>query len=105
VVAPHGGEEAFTSTSIILTIVSLVVTALIGAVGFAYQSSANALIYFDLRMRRDGLDVELLRLLESGADPDGIPGRPTSPSGPGTSWPAGNGSWPGTPPAPGRPTA
>ncbi|MBO1266825.1 glycerophosphoryl diester phosphodiesterase membrane domain-containing protein [Arthrobacter sp. PO-11] len=105
VVSPHGGEEAFTSTSIILTIVSLVVTALIGAVGFAYQSSANALIYFDLRMRRDGLDVELLRLLESGAEADGIPGRRPSTSSRGASWPNGNGSWPGTPPGQGHPTA
>lgn len=105
VVAPHGGVEAFTSTSMVLTIVSLAVTALIGAVGFAYQSSANALIYFDLRMRRDGLDVELLRLLESGGDADGIPGRPVSTSGRGASWPAGNVTWPGTPPGPGQPRA
>jgi hypothetical protein len=34
-----------------------------------------ALIYMDLRMRKDGLDIVLLRQMESGADPDGVPGR------------------------------
>ncbi len=75
VFAPHAGGSQVTTTAIVLAVVSLVVGVLVSAVGFAFQTSVAALIYMDLRMRRDGLDVELLRLLETGEDPDGVPGR------------------------------
>ncbi|MEW1820507.1 hypothetical protein AB0323_06890 [Arthrobacter sp. NPDC080031] len=75
VFAPHAGASQVTTTAIVLAVVSLVVGILVSAVGFAFQTSVAALIYMDLRMRRDGLDVELLRLLETGEDPDGVPGR------------------------------
>ncbi|MGW9414337.1 glycerophosphoryl diester phosphodiesterase membrane domain-containing protein [Arthrobacter cupressi] len=75
VVSPHGGLEQATGTAILLTVISMVVSALVGALGFAFQSAVSALVYLDLRMRRDGLDVELLRMMESGSDPDGVPGR------------------------------
>lgn len=75
VFSPHPSAAQMTTTSTVLLVVSLVVAALVGAVGFAFQTSVAALIYMDLRMRRDGLDVELLRLLETGEDPDGVPGR------------------------------
>ncbi|WP_426003337.1 hypothetical protein ACPFL9_13785 [Paenarthrobacter sp. NyZ202] len=78
VVSPHPDMETLTSAMIITTLISTVVGALVGSVTFAFQTSVSALIYMDLRMRRDGLDVELLRLMETGADPDGIPGSPTS---------------------------
>jgi hypothetical protein len=75
VFAPHAGAAQVTTTAIVLAVASLVVGVLVSAVGFAFQTSVAALIYMDLRMRRDGLDVELLRLLETGEDPDGVPGR------------------------------
>lgn len=75
VFAPHAGASQVTTTAIVLAVVSLVVGVLVSAVGFAFQTSVASLIYMDLRMRRDGLDVELLRLLETGEDPDGVPGR------------------------------
>ncbi|MGM7777871.1 glycerophosphoryl diester phosphodiesterase membrane domain-containing protein [Arthrobacter sp. KNU-44] len=75
VFAPHAGASQVTTTAIVLAVVSLVVGVLVSAVGFAFQTSVASLIYLDLRMRRDGLDVELLRLLETGEDPDGVPGR------------------------------
>jgi hypothetical protein len=75
VFAPHAGASQVTTTAIVLSVVSLVVGVLVNAVGFAFQTSVASLIYMDLRMRRDGLDVELLRLLETGEDPDGVPGR------------------------------
>jgi hypothetical protein len=52
-----------------------VVSAAVGAVAFAFQTSVMALLYMDLRMRNDGLDIALLRLLETGNDDGGIPGR------------------------------
>ncbi|UKA61614.1 hypothetical protein [Arthrobacter sp. FW306-04-A] len=75
VFSPHPGVGQVTTTTVVLLVVSSVVGALTGAVGFAFETSVSALIYMDLRMRRDGLDVELLRLLETGEDPDGVPGR------------------------------
>ncbi|WP_258802676.1 hypothetical protein [Pseudarthrobacter sp. NS4] len=71
-------------------------SALIGALGYAFQTSVMALIYMDLRMRKDGLDITLLRLLESGADPHGVPGRGATvgvPGPDGYGWPT-SGAWP-----------
>lgn len=73
--APHGGIDEAMAGFGAATVAALVVGALVGALGFAFQTSVNALLYMDLRMRHEGLDVELLRLLETGADADGIPGR------------------------------
>ncbi|MGO4384552.1 hypothetical protein [Specibacter sp. RAF43] len=63
-------------TQLILTqVTSAVVASLVGAVTLAFQAGVMALIYVDLRMRRDGFDVTLLKESESGADDGGIPGR------------------------------
>lgn len=75
VVAPHGGPDQAITVTIVAGVATAVISALVAAVGFAFQTSVMALLYLDLRMRRDGLDIALLRLLESGADPDGVPGR------------------------------
>lgn len=95
VVSPHAGVEQVTTASIVLLAISLVIAALVGAVGFAFQTSVAALIYMDLRMRRDGLDLELLRLLETGEEPDGVPGRHGARQAGAQSWPPMTG--PGSP--------
>ncbi|MFE4542170.1 hypothetical protein [Arthrobacter sp. NPDC056727] len=59
----------------VVVVVTAVVSAAVGAVAFAFQTSVMALLYMDLRMRNDGLDIALLRLLEAGNDDGGIPGR------------------------------
>jgi hypothetical protein len=56
--------------------ISSVVGALVGAVTLAFQTGVMALIYVDLRMRRDGFDIVLLKESESGKDDGGIPGAP-----------------------------
>lgn len=85
VVSPHGGAEQAITAAVVAGVATAVIGAVVGAVGFAFQTSVMALLYLDLRMRRDGLDIALLRLLESGADPDGVPGRgvPVYRAGPG----------------------
>lgn len=55
--------------------------ALVGAVTLAFQTGVMALIYVDLRMRRDGFDIELLKETENGQDDGGIPGSPLKASG------------------------
>ncbi|MHC6592500.1 DUF7847 domain-containing protein [Arthrobacter sp. C152] len=74
VVSPHGGSGQQAATAVAAGIATAVLGALAGAVGYAFQTSVMALLYLDLRMRKDGLDVTLLRQHESGADP-GVPGR------------------------------
>ncbi|WP_251046327.1 hypothetical protein [Arthrobacter sp. ISL-85] len=75
VISPHGGSGQDATLSVAVGILTAVVGALVGAVGYAFQTSVMALLYMDLRMRKDGLDIALLRDMETGADPDGIPGR------------------------------
>ena len=53
----------------ILLIVSLVISALTTVV----QSAAVALIYIDLRMRREGLDLQLLRFVEARGTGEDVP--------------------------------
>jgi hypothetical protein len=62
-------------TSAIASVISALIGALVGAVTVAFQTGVMALIYVDLRMRRDGFDVTLLKESESGTDDGGIPGR------------------------------
>ncbi|HJV97809.1 MAG TPA: hypothetical protein VJ617_01745 [Arthrobacter sp.] len=75
VVSPHGGTDQAIAAAVAIAVITAIVTALVGGVGYAFQTAVMALLYLDLRMRKDGLDISLLRLLESGADPDGVPGR------------------------------
>ncbi|MFP5313581.1 MAG: glycerophosphoryl diester phosphodiesterase membrane domain-containing protein, partial [Actinomycetes bacterium] len=104
VVSPHGGSGQDAGLAVAMGIITAVLGAVVGAVGYAFQTSVMALLYMDLRMRKDGLDIMLLRQLESGADPDGIPGRGGQVGG--TSYPAygtgpGYGSGPGSGTGPG----
>lgn len=98
VVSPHGGSEQAVALAVAVGIITAVLGALAGAVGYAFQTSVMALIYMDLRMRKDGLDISLLRMLESGADPDGVPGRGHAAARPGWDtggWNQGPGPGPG----------
>lgn len=96
--SPHGGAGQDVAIAVAVGIITAVLGALAGALGYAFQTSVMALIYMDLRMRKDGLDISLLRMMESGADPDGIPGRGQAAARPG-GYPGG---WsPGTGPAAG----
>ena len=79
VVAPHGGDEGQRALAIGVGIVTLLVSAVIGAVAYAFQTSVMGLLYMDLRMRKEGLDLALLRLLESGTEANGVPGRGIAP--------------------------
>jgi hypothetical protein len=95
VISPHGGTGQDIAIAVGVGVATAVLGALVGAVGYAFQTSVMALLYMDLRMRKDGLDIALLRLLESGADPEGIPGRGMTATGPGP-YPgtAPGGAWP-----------
>ena len=78
VIDPTGTGAALTIT-IITTVVTLVLSLLIGAITAVVQAALVAVIYIDLRMRREGLDLELQRFVEQRdagqpvGDPYGVP--------------------------------
>lgn len=117
VMAPNPTPDQLLTTTLIVQGISAFVGALVGAITMAFQSGVMALIYVDLRMRRDGFGLALLKESESGTDDGGIPGRdwtvpagavqgaptgvpyagtgygaPGGPSAPGGQWPQ---QWPG----------
>ena len=82
---------------------TLIATNLFSAVAYAFQASVTSLLYVDLRIRREGFDVTLLREQERGTDPDAVPGAgPTAAGPPGA---PGTPGTPGGPFSPGRPPA
>jgi Membrane domain of glycerophosphoryl diester phosphodiesterase len=95
VVSPHGGDGQAQSLTIWVLIAATIISGLVAAAGYAFQTSVVSLLYMDLRMRKEGLDLSLLRLLESGADDDGVPGRGLAPARD-----TGNARAGGLPPAP-----
>ena len=71
-VDPNAAFDAYIP-SIILYILILFVALVLGAVAAVVQSATTALIYLDLRMRTEGLDLDLQRFVEqraAGANPD-----------------------------------
>ncbi|WP_353712602.1 hypothetical protein [Arthrobacter sp. K5] len=75
VAGPQDPASQTATLQVVAGVATAVVSAAVGAVAFAFQTSVMALLYLDLRMRNDGLDIALLRLLETGNDDGGIPGR------------------------------
>lgn len=64
-----------------LSVVSTLLGAVAGGLGAGYLYAVTALLYTDLRIRREGFDLVLLRGFEAGTDP-GIPGRQAPGAGP-----------------------
>ncbi|AUI49478.1 hypothetical protein AC20117_00300 [Arthrobacter crystallopoietes] len=105
-----------------LTLVSMLVSSLFSAIGYAFQAAVIALVYTDLRIRREGFDVVLLREHEQAAGREtrtipglgSVPGNaasfhaagPFGPAGPaGHSGPASQPGQPGPSGYPGSPGA
>lgn len=63
IVDPTGTGSGLTIT-IITTIVTLILSLVIGAITSVVQAALIAVIYIDLRMRHEGLDLELQRTIE-----------------------------------------
>ncbi|WP_445153892.1 hypothetical protein ACTWLI_10975 [Arthrobacter sp. Hor0625] len=89
----QGGDAGDQTVNAAVVVLGTVVAAVVAAVGFAFQASTVSLVYLDLRMRKDGLDLALMRQLETGADPAGVPGRAAAADGGSRPWPPPAG-WP-----------
>ncbi len=62
---PLDDLEACVTGTIVIYAATLIVSLIASSIGLIVQSSAVALIYIDLRMRKEGLDVELVRYVEA----------------------------------------
>jgi hypothetical protein len=61
---PNASFEAYIPAGV-LYLLTILISLVIGAVTIVVQSAAVALIYIDLRMRKEGLDLELQRFVEA----------------------------------------
>jgi len=73
-------------------ILASIVGAVIGAIGSVAQTAAVALLYIDLRMRKEGLDLHLIRFVEARQAGQAVPDpytrpAPASPAPPAAPWP------------------
>lgn len=62
---PNGEQTAALAGIVIAYILTVVLTVVVGAIGSVMQSATAALIYIDLRMRKEGLDLELQHFVEA----------------------------------------
>lgn len=62
---PTGNESVNTASFIAIYLVTMIISVAIGAVTIIIQSAAPALLYIDLRMRKEGFDLELTRFVEA----------------------------------------
>ncbi|HWR85967.1 MAG TPA: hypothetical protein VN200_08240, partial [Rhodoglobus sp.] len=62
---PTGDEGALIATFIVTYVLLLLLSVVFGALAAVVQSATPALLYIDLRMRKEGLDLELNRFVEA----------------------------------------
>lgn len=62
---PTGDEQAGIAALVALYIVTVIVSVVISAVTLVIQSAAPALLYIDMRMRKEGFDLDLSRYVEA----------------------------------------
>lgn len=88
--APNGSDDSSGAvvSYVLIQVASGLVALVVGAIGSVIQSATVALIYVDLRIRREGLDLDLVRYVELRQhgvtplpDPYRPPGSPTAPPG------------------------
>ena len=64
-VNPNGDPNALITTYAIIYGIDGIISVIVGAIGLVMQSASVALIYIDIRMRKEGLDLELLHYVEA----------------------------------------
>jgi hypothetical protein len=65
IVAPTGDPDPSAAIGLVVSVVlTQVVTLLIQSVAVVVQATATAILYIDCRMRREGLDIDLLTYIE-----------------------------------------
>lgn len=110
-----GDPDTLIVVIIVIYGVFLLLTLVVGAIGVVMISATVSLLYIDLRMRKEGLDLELIRFVEARAGGDDTVPDPFSIVGAaavdtGAAWSAGPTGWappaaPGAAPPPPPPPA
>ena len=80
VLAPTGDETMINVVSIAGTVLLLVVILIVSAISLVVQSATTSLLYIDQRMRKEGLDLELARYVESRDEGRGDAADPYAPA-------------------------
>lgn len=62
---PNGSIDSTIIVAIVVLVLSFVVAVAFGAMSAVIQTATAALLYIDLRMRKEGLDLELTRFVEA----------------------------------------
>jgi hypothetical protein len=89
-VNPNGDEQATLAVLMLTTVLSGVVSLVVGSVSVVVLTATTALLYIDIRMRKEGLDLDLARFVEArqvgdASVPDPyLPGKPAAPPVPPT---------------------
>jgi hypothetical protein len=87
---PTSDETAFAVGIAVIYVLTLAATTVFSAIALVVQAATAALIYIDLRMRKEGLDLQLTHFVEARQAGDSAVGDPylvgaTAPAGAGTS--------------------
>ncbi|UDF12665.1 hypothetical protein LH407_10935 [Antiquaquibacter oligotrophicus] len=82
---PQGDVDASIGVIVVIYALTLLLSVVISAISAVIQSATTALIYIDIRMRKEGLDLELARFVEARqAGDDSVPDpylvRPSAPA-------------------------
>lgn len=64
-VNPNGENTGVIVGAIVVYVLTIVLTVVFGAISAVVMSATPALIYIDIRMRKEGLDLELTRFVEA----------------------------------------
>ena len=78
-VNPNESPEASIVVTLVITVISLALLAVATAVTLVAQSAVPPLLYLDVRMRSEGLDLELQRFVEDRAAGAPVPENPYLP--------------------------
>lgn len=62
---PNGDETGFIVAAAVLYLVTILIAVVFSAIAAVVQAATTALIYIDIRMRKEGLDLELIRFVEA----------------------------------------
>ncbi len=95
------GSGADAGTAVALFALNAAITTFFSAIGYAFQAAVTSLLYVDLRIRREGFDLTLMKEQETAAvTADLVPGRRSGNPGEGFGGGFGGTPPPGTGPAP-----
>jgi hypothetical protein len=84
---PNGSNEGVLIGAAVVYLLTIVFALVFGAIGAVVQGATPALLYIDIRMRKEGLDLDLSRFVEARQAGDASVPDPYLPRTPGSAAP------------------